>query len=231
MNAPPLSILRDAREIRNYVLPGLTSYLLAESADGSKVRVLHSEIEQHEAVTPHSHRFDFECFVLRGSVTQTLWIEETEPWEDGDLYLRSTLSYGGAPGSYEVARESQPTRWRTSAATYAEGEEYGMRSFEVHSIRFGRGAAVLFREGPPLTQKSVILEPWCGGARIPTFRVEPWMSIAGSRDSAPSADASAPGSECPVATRSAGESFDPTTESAHEMRDADRGGSDAAAGY
>lgn len=59
----------------------------------------------------------------------------------------------------------------------------------------------------------------------------PGSSSAGSRDSAPSADASAPGSECPVAARSAGESFDPTTESAHEMRDADRGGSDAAAGY
>jgi hypothetical protein len=167
-------LIGNATTLRNYVLPGLTSYMLCVAADGSKVRILHSAIEQQEAITPHSHRFGFGCRVLAGEVTQRLW-REARGDEAGDLYLRSLLTYGGKPGAYDVAREAEPLRWSYHDVTYREGDEYGMRASEIHSIRFSRGAAVLFRENAPESLSSVILEPWCDGALVPTFRVEPWM--------------------------------------------------------
>jgi hypothetical protein len=170
----PLAFLGDAPALRNYIVPGLTSYLLATGTDGSKVRVFRATIEQQQAVTPHSHRFDFRCLVLRGRVVNRLW-SRARGDEAGDTYLRSRLIYGGAPGAYELVRDAEPLRWTYYDIEYCAGDEYAMHADEIHSIQFSRDAVVLFREGAPVSAESVIIEPWCEGAVVPTFRVEPWM--------------------------------------------------------
>lgn len=179
-------LVHDVPTLHNYVVPGLTSYLLCVGVDGSKVRIFSSAIEQQEAVTPHSHRFHFQCRVLRGQVVQRLW-HESHGNEAGDLYLRSRLVYRGQPGAYEVVREAAPRSWSYYDVAYREGSEYGMRASEVHSISFSRGAIVLVNERAPVSDHSVILEPWCDGALVPTFRVEPWMFKASEYPITPAA--------------------------------------------
>lgn len=60
----------------NYAgLPGLTSHLIAKSDHGC-VRTFSSPRYTEEHITPHSHRYDFTCLVLRGYVENTTY----DPW-------------------------------------------------------------------------------------------------------------------------------------------------------
>jgi len=151
--------------LRNYRIPGLTSSLVRN------VRLFECERSHEEAIVPHSHRFDFQCLVLRGVVRNVLWL----PNAQGDLFSLSTLEYGNKPGEYTQTRGTAQGYFSRSETRYVEGDTYGMRHTQIHSIFFERDTAVLFFEGPELTNETCILEPVSNGKAVPTFETRPWM--------------------------------------------------------
>ena len=161
----------------NYIIPGLTSSLVGGSDRGT-VRVFECSRDHEENVVPHSHRFDFGCFVVRGCVRNRLWRRATPGY--GDTYRTSTLTYSGAPGEYQV-KPGDYAAWQAEETSYGPGDVYTMTADQVHSIWFTRGALVVFFEGPTKTDKSLVLEPVVDGAPIPTFRTEPWMFSRGTK--------------------------------------------------
>lgn len=155
--------------LHNYIVPGLTSSLIgAHSADGV-ARIFVNSRTQFEHVTPHSHRFDFQCLVLRGEVVNILFEEGGD-----DRYLASSMRYLGTPGQFERNKVSLLS-WHARRCTYRVGDWYGMTRDQVHSIIFSDDAVVLFLEGPQVTDTTIILEPWVDGEVLPTFKTEPWM--------------------------------------------------------
>ena len=165
--------------IHNYVIPGLTSWLLADPTTEGVLRLFECSREHEEAITPHSHRFDLTCHVLEGSVRNILW--KTRTLSDGqagkfeDLFTETTMAYDGSVGEYaelssRVVAARRDTRW------YGVGESYSMLAHEIHSIRFSKGAKVVLIEGPVRSLTNVVLEPYeMGFGRIKTMRTEPWM--------------------------------------------------------
>jgi len=158
--------------IQNYGgIPGLTSWLIGAPGEHGLVRLMECSREHQEPIIPHSHRFNFRCLVLAGTVRNLVWKHGVK---HGDEYQMSLLGYRGKPGEY--AKQAMGVeRWAVISSIYHEGQEYGMAADEVHSIFFSRGACVLFFEGPKVSDSSVILEPVVDGVVIPTFKVEPWM--------------------------------------------------------
>ena len=157
--------------LHNYIVPGLTSWMLISNGDLGKVRMFECSREQHEFITPHSHRFDFTACVLRGCVYNTLWVPVDS---GGDEYVVTNNTYLGQPGQYDV--ESRVVaRFLSDTICHDEGEWYGMKHNEIHSIRFSKDAIVLFIEGRAVTNTTQVLEPWVRQKRIPTMKVEDWM--------------------------------------------------------
>lgn len=154
--------------ISNYGLPGLTSWLLGQPGPHGCVRLFHSQIEQMENITPHSHRFDFSCRVLQGTVKNILWEEDPE----GELYMASSLK--GGLGDYSLL-ELDGSTYSRKTSNYKAGATYQMKADQIHSIAFGRDAWVLFFEGPPASSSTIVLQPVCNEEVVPTFRVAPWM--------------------------------------------------------
>ena len=161
--------------IKNYIVPGLTSALLAEDPnhDGQKVRIFHSERQHQERITPHSHRFDLACCVMRGTVTNTLWQKAPSPYK-ADEYQASVLEYLGEPGCYD-RKKGESAFYRAESTVYKEADWYFMSHKEIHSIEFSRDAIVLVIEGPSMTTDSTILEPVVNGEVVPTFQLQGWM--------------------------------------------------------
>ncbi len=160
--------------VHQYVLPGLTSSLIGGPQHGT-VRLLSSERETREWVTPHSHRFDFACIVLYGMVTNTLFTrceDQGEEWAPAEMV--PTLNTKGL-GDYQLRRHSETVRYRETVDEYRTGESYSMKADEIHAIRFSKGAVVLLFEGPETTRQSLILEPVSNGRRVETFQVAEWM--------------------------------------------------------
>lgn len=117
--------------LHNYVIPGLTSWLIGQPGPNGAVRMLECSRQHTEVVTPHSHRFDFRCVVLKGKVRQHLWA----PNDDGDLYAEIEQKYMGTPGTY-TTQEIGRRRWKRLYRDYLAGDEYGMSAEEVHHIDF-----------------------------------------------------------------------------------------------
>lgn len=163
--------------ISNYAgIPGVTSWLIGTPGPHGLVRLMECSREHSEPVIPHSHRFDFHCQVLRGSVRQILWL----PTPSGDEFQATTMRYQGAPGDY-VEAGAEIGRWATKTMVYHEDDQYSMKANEIHSIFFGRDTSVLFFEGPPVSETSIILEPYVDGETVPTFKVEPWAFKRGAQ--------------------------------------------------
>lgn len=159
--------------LRNYVVPGLDSSLIGGGRFGC-VRLFECSREHAETIVPHSHRFDFQCLVLSGSVVNVLWETSKVEIDDADPYMASRLIYCGESGRYH--KEQRGVIWaRHKKKAFYEGDTYSMSHKEIHSIFFSRGAKVLFFEGPNVSSESVILEPYVNGVAIPTMKVEPWM--------------------------------------------------------
>lgn len=158
----------------NYVLPGLTSSLIGAPSANGTVRLFHNSRDHQETLTPHSHRFDFMCWVLRGSVPNRLWTKTFSGDRNADEYRTTTLRYQGEIGQY-ASEPGDVGRWRYEDTQFTEGQCYSMRSHEVHSIFFSRGAIVLFFEGPSAAESSIVIEPVVNGETIPTLEVKPWM--------------------------------------------------------
>ncbi len=153
-------------------IPGLTSWLIGSLSEHGAVRLMECSRTHYEPIIPHSHRFDFHCQVLAGEVRNIIW---TPGSVIADEYIETELTYLNRPGRYEQTHANTATRWTCKSTAYKVGEEYSMKANEVHSIFFSRDAVVLFFEGPTVTDKSIILEPFVNGEVIPTFKVEPWM--------------------------------------------------------
>lgn len=158
--------------VRNYAIPGLTSWLIGAPTEHGCVRLFECSREHHEPITLHSHRFDFECHVLAGHVRNVLWTPFAEG--KGDRFMETCLIYRGGIGHYDTEKNGIDT-YQGSSYLYKAGSNYSMKADEIHSIYFSRGAKVLFFEGPTITDSSIILEPYVDGEVIPTFKVEPWM--------------------------------------------------------
>lgn len=154
----------------NYVIPGLTSYLIGEQTEQGTLRLFHNTRAHQEVITPHSHRFDFKCLVLKGSVLNRTWTPEA----DGDLHYVTELEYRGTNGKYTRVPKTVSS-WVYSDERYTAGQTYKMRHDEVHSIWFGRDTFVLFFEGPQASDTSIIIEPCVNGDHIKTMKTEPWM--------------------------------------------------------
>ena len=167
-----LSLLRamSYSHVHDYVIPGLTSSLIGGDGHGM-VRMFSCEREHEEPITPHSHRFDFQCLVLAGEVRNRIWARSTK----GDLYEETILEHHGHFGDQTPAEKKEISRWGYVESKYATGMLYEMKADAIHSIYFSRGARVLFFEGPAYSMKSSMLQPVSGGRVIPTFRVDPWM--------------------------------------------------------
>lgn len=157
----------------NYIVPGLTSSLVGGEKNG-KVRLFEQSRDTREFITPHSHRFDFAAIVLYGSVENTLFRLDRagQPW-----CASAIDQVCGLDGlrKYVHIREEVPTFWIEETIQYAAGSTYKMDSTEIHSIKFSKGAVVLFFEGPQVTPTGRMLEPWVNGKCVPTFKTEPWM--------------------------------------------------------
>ena len=157
-----------SRPIRNYVIAGLDSFLIANG----KVRYFENNRQHQDSITPHSHRFDFSCIVLAGSVRNRVWSECRE--SEGDFFQSSVLRYAGEVGEHLVTPEGR-SFWKYKETIYDVGDCYSMASDEVHSIIFSRGAKVLFFEGENKSNESVIIEPVVRGEVIRTYQKLEYM--------------------------------------------------------
>jgi hypothetical protein len=161
--------------VRDYVIPGLTSSLIGAGKGKGQVRLFSQARMHEEPITPHSHRFDFTCLVLKGHVTQCLWGEVCSVLHpNADPYRIKKLVHRGKFGEYDQ-EDGETLLFERSARNYGVNEWYSMKAEEIHSIFFSKGAEVLFFEGPNRLDHSYVLEPISDGRVIPTFRVDPWM--------------------------------------------------------
>lgn len=156
----------------NYVIPGLTSWLIGTpSKEHGCVRLFTMSRHHEEPIIPHSHRFDFRCLVLRGHVHNHLWRVD---FGGGDWYEVSDVTYEGELGKHRKTAVRRD-RYSREVNIYASGDEYAMRAEQFHSIYFERNTAVLFFEGPNRLELSQVLEPVVDGDTIPLFKTEDWM--------------------------------------------------------
>lgn len=172
-NLPMLLAMKHS-PVRNYVIPGLTSWLIGAPGPKGCIRLFECEREHLEPIIPHSHRFDFQCWVLEGWVRNRIWRQR--PWHSDDTSDRyaASVQTKGRMGGYEMEEEGHYS-FEYHDTTYAKDEWYAMEHDQIHSIWFGRKTKVLFFEGPEVTPSTTILEPVSNGVRVPTFKVEPWM--------------------------------------------------------
>lgn len=152
--------------VKNYGLPGVNSSLI----NNGIVRLFESHRDQQEAITPHSHKFDFACLVLSGRVMNRIWTQD----KNGDQFVMSECIYKGQMGKYEK-KSIGSTGFKFTDSEYHTGEWYGMQHNQIHSIFFSRGCKVLFFERPVITNMTMILEPSVDGNHLKTFEVKDWM--------------------------------------------------------
>lgn len=171
-----LNQMRDEKStLDNYALPGLSSTLLP----GGRLRMFECHRNTPELIAPHSHRYDFACLVLAGSVVNTVY----KPCKGiegptSDFWAMSILTpIEGGLGDYEKQVISQASCFTPVSTTYRAGDVYSMLNDDIHSIQFSRGAQVLFIEGPERSTTSIVLEPSTVDllSHVPTFETRPWM--------------------------------------------------------
>jgi len=56
------------RVLEDYIVPGLRSTLLGTTAAGGVIRLFEQEREPELFITPHDHRYSFDCYVLKGGL-------------------------------------------------------------------------------------------------------------------------------------------------------------------
>jgi hypothetical protein len=102
----------------NYVIPGLTSYLIEGSHN---LRIFHNTRNHQESISPHTHRFNFRSKVLEGIVTNVIW----EPSEYGDAYQCVDLSYCHEIGQYVRTPQGLNT-WKPMSTIHRKGAIYDL---------------------------------------------------------------------------------------------------------
>ena len=162
--------------IYNYILPGLTSWVLKPAGDGhGMIRMFEASRETQEFITPHSHRYGLHCEVLAGWVENTLWkTSEFLGASANDEWMLCSLKYDGNPGEYTQTL-GPISRYAKEIRRYATGSSYDLNYSQIHSVRFSQGAVVVITETEQRTDTTQILLPVAYGKAVPTFKVEPWM--------------------------------------------------------
>lgn len=165
--------------VHNYATAGLSSHLIG-GGDFGKVRLLTSDRDTREFITPHSHRYGFSCLVLRGEVHNTVYkqlLNPTQTTPSVNRWWPSTLfEKNGGLGEYDPLVPDNDWGWyQEELITYNANDWYSMSANDIHSIWFSRNTEVLFFEGPQENDYSRILEPYSNGQRVPTFNTAPWM--------------------------------------------------------
>lgn len=163
--------------VDNYVIPGLSSSLIGGEGKGC-VRLFECHRAHEENITPHSHRFDFSCYVIKGRVVNKTWVQVgmNNTFYPADEFQITTLNYDGEIGQHTRGK-SEIGKFRRDIKTYTAGESYYMTANQIHSISFDKGTQVLFFEGPTLTNESLILEPIVNDFVVETYKNEPWMFL------------------------------------------------------
>lgn len=160
--------------VRNYIIPGLTSWLIGSPHKNGRVRLFYNERNHSETVIPHSHRYPLYCEVLEGHVTNTIWARSKVKNDANDFYRISKIFPEDGFGKYRV--EFFDTGWFYSVEQkYYKEQTYHLEAATIHSIKFSKGAAVLIFEGEQESESSSIIEPISDNVAIPTFKVEDWM--------------------------------------------------------
>lgn len=163
--------------IHNYILPGLTSWMLKPAGDGhGMIRMFESSRETQEFITPHSHRYGLHCEVLAGWAENTLWRDSSlvGSMTSSDEWMLCSLKYNGSPGDY-TQTVGPVRRYAKETRRYAVGSSYDLNHNQIHTIRFSRDAVVVITETVQQTDTTQILLPVAYGKAVPTFKVEPWM--------------------------------------------------------
>ena len=163
--------------IYNYILPGLTSWVLKPAGDGhGMVRMFESSRETQEFITPHSHRYGLHCEVLAGWVENTVWrdSELLGASNSSDEWMLCSLKYANSPGKY-IQIPGPIRRYAKETRQYVAGSSYDLNHTQIHSIRFSRGAVVVITETAQQIDTTQVLLPVAYGKAVPTFKVEPWM--------------------------------------------------------
>ena len=163
--------------IHNYILPGLTSWVLKPAGDGhGMIRMFEASRETQEFITPHSHRYGLHCEVLAGWVENTIWknSELVGASNNSDEWMLCSLKYAGNPGEY-TQTPGPIRRYAKETRRYAAGSSYDLNHSQIHSVRFSRGAVVVITETAQRTDTTQILLPVAYGKAVPTFKVESWM--------------------------------------------------------
>ena len=161
-------------KVSNYVIAGLDSHLISKG----NVRIFENSRNHQDQITPHSHRFNFACLVLEGTVINREWFETSE--EEGDFFESTTLSYDGEIGNHSKSREGRAF-YAYFDTKYKAGDCYAMSAQQIHSIQFSKGAKVLFLEGPQISDTSIIIEPVVDSVVINTYENKPYMFIKDSK--------------------------------------------------
>lgn len=162
--------------IKNYIVPGLTSYLIGNEGPNGCIRLFVSSRMQHVHIAPHSHRYDFVSRVIQGQAVNRTWVQAEASDYSADIYMARKLTYKGSPGAYDTADIAVGLYTSSSKSYRAEQDsQYSMSHKEIHSIVFGKDAAVLIMQGPEITDSSIMLLPFVEGEVCNTAKVEPWM--------------------------------------------------------
>ncbi|ACV50150.1 conserved hypothetical protein [Delftia phage PhiW-14] len=173
--------------MRNYAgIPGLSSHLLgAGEGNNGTVRMFSNARNHPEFLIPHSHRYDFACLVLKGSVTNILYVPLSVGTAESDAWSIMKQKYKGSAGEYDMEDTGKWAYYNTVEQRHGEGEWYTMTKDQIHSIKFSKGAQVLFFQGPNMSDETIVLQPRIGSVTVPTFHVAPWMF---KRDGEPTQD-------------------------------------------
>jgi hypothetical protein len=170
--------------IRNYGVPGLTSYLVGGNRHGL-VRMFEADMTTLDRITPHSHRYDFTALVVTGKVENVKMVRaqsiaeyknvKANPYWVSFLDMVYDSNSKPIPGQYDQVEGYGPVSFREEVEVLRPGDWYSMKHNEIHCIHFQKGTKVLMFETPPIVDRTTILEPFSNGKRVPTFKVEPWM--------------------------------------------------------
>lgn len=160
--------LRKHSPVKNYVIPGLTNYLVGTN---HKQRLFYCSRNHQEVITPHNHRYSLQCKVLKGSVVNRSWFESGD---EGDEYAIFESEYNNEIGNYST-QEKGKSYFKFRDLLHQEGDSYFIHENSIHSIWFSKDTAVLVEEGKTIRNTNVYIEPVVDGVIIPTIEIKSWM--------------------------------------------------------
>lgn len=157
-----LSMSDKSTRIVNHAEHGLDSTLLSQGL----FRVFTANYETQVRL-PHSHKYDFACLVLKGSVLNRVYkpIENNKFKENNELHAEYCVAIQtGALGDYKFDKQYRQA-FEIAEKLHGEGDWYQMTHEDIHAIRFSKGAVVLFIEGPAVTDQVEVLFPYASNGR------------------------------------------------------------------